>query len=194
MMAAFSQARYAIRRAEESEANLLTCLRFSSLVSLEMPNHPLEAVRAVMDGLPDVDAPLIASGRYFVADHSGELIAGAGWSVLPLSFRGQDLVDQAGGGAPVLSRPGAVLVRGFFLDPDLGRRGAGAQLLARLEADAARAGYDTAEMVVPATAEVYYRSLGFRPVARLKLTRGRLEALPLLQMRKLLPARMSAAA
>ena len=95
MMSAFSQAPYAIRRAEEAETNLLAYLRLASLVSLEMPDHPLQAIRAVMDSLPDVDAPLVASGHYFVADNSGELIAGAGWSVLPLSFRGQDLVNNA---------------------------------------------------------------------------------------------------
>jgi GNAT superfamily N-acetyltransferase len=194
MMPAFSQPAYAIRRAEEPETNLLAYLRLASLLSLEMPSHPLAAIRAVMDALPDIDAPLVASGRYWVADHSGELIAGAGWSVLPLSFRGQDIVDEAGGRAPAIGGPGAVLVRGFFLDPDLGRRGAGARLLARVEADAARAGYDTAELVVPAAAQVYYRGLGFKPVARLMLKREQTVPLPLLQMRKLLPCRMSAAA
>jgi GNAT superfamily N-acetyltransferase len=194
MMCAFSQAPYAIRRAYESETNLLACLRLASLVSLEMPDHPLAAIRAVTDSLPDVDAPLVASGHYFVADSSGELIAGAGWSVLPLSFRGEDLVDEAGPSGPVMSRPGAVLVRGFFLDPDLGRRGAGARLLASVESDAARSGYDSAELVVPAAAQIYYRSLGFRPVAKMTLRRPRIEPLPLLQMRKHLPSRMAAAA
>ena len=194
MMSAFSQAPYAIRRAEESETNVIAYLRLASLVSLEMPDHPLRAVRAVMDSLPDVDAPLVASGRYFVADSSGELIAGAGWSVLPLSFRGEELVDEAGTHGPVIGHPGAVMVRGFFLDPDLGRRGAGARLLAGVESDAARAGYDAAELVVPAAAQVYYRGLGFRPVARLTLRRPRIEPLPLVQMRKLLPSRMAAAA
>jgi GNAT superfamily N-acetyltransferase len=193
-MCAFSQAPYAIRRADESETNLLTYLRLASLVSLEMPDHPLEAIRAVIDSLPDVDAPLVASGHYFVADSSGELIAGAGWSVLPLSFRGQDLVHEGGPHDPVISRPGAVLMRGFFLDPDLGRRGAGARLLASVESDAARAGHDSAELVVPAAAQVYYRSLGFRPVAKMTLRRPRIEPLPLLQMRKHLPSRMAAAA
>jgi GNAT superfamily N-acetyltransferase len=194
MMSAFSQAPYAIRRAEESETNLLAYLRLASLVSLEMPDHPLQVIRAVMDSLPDVDAPLVASGHYLVADSSGELIAGAGWSVLPLSFRGQDLVHGADPRGTVIGGPGAVLVRGFFLDPDLGRRGAGARLLASVESDAARAGYDSAELVVPAAAQVYYRSLGFRPVAKMTLRRPRIEPLPLLQMRKHLPSRMAAAA
>jgi GNAT superfamily N-acetyltransferase len=194
MMSAFSQAPYAIRRAEESETNLLAYLRLASLVSLEMPDHPLQVIRAVMDSLPDVDAPLVASGHYLVADSSGELIAGAGWSVLPLSFRGQDLVHEADSHGTVIGGPGAVLVRGFFLDPDLGRRGAGARLLASVESDAARAGYDSAELVVPAAAQVYYRSLGFRPVAKMTLRRPRIEPLPLLQMRKHLPSRMAAAA
>lgn len=194
MMPAFSQASYAIRRAEESEANLVAYLRLASLLSLEMRKQPLAAIRAVMDGLPDVDALLVASGRYLVADHAGELIAGAGWSVLPLSYRGERLLDETGRSSILTTDPGAVFVRGFFLDPDLGRRGAGQQLLARLEADIARAGYDMAEIVVPAAAQIFYRGLGFRPVARLMLRLDRSGPLPLLQMRKPLPCRFAAAA
>jgi hypothetical protein len=63
-----------------------------------------------------------------------------------------------------------------------------------VESDAARAGHDCAELVVPAAAQIYYRSLGFRPVAKMTLRRPRIEPLPLLQMRKHLPSRMAAAA
>ncbi len=194
MMPAFSQASYAIRRAEESETNLLAYLRLASLLSLEMPGRPLAAIRAVMDALPDVDAPLVASGRYLVADHCGDLIGGAGWSVLPLGYPGDRLLDGSGRPACLMPDSGAVLLRGFFLDPDLGRRGVGARLLARIEADAVRAGYDTAGLVVPAGSQVYYRSLGFKPVGRLTLRLGGGVSLPLLQMRKPLAFRLPAAA
>ena len=85
----------------------------------------------------------------------------------------------------------AVLVRGFFLDPDVGRRGVGADLLAHVEADAARAGYDAAELVVPSAAQVLYRSLGFRPVRRLALRVDGDGLVPLLQMRKRLAVRLA---
>jgi GNAT superfamily N-acetyltransferase len=193
-MPAFGPTSYTIRRAEESETNLIAYLRLASLISLEMPGRPLAAIRALMDGLPDIDPHHLATGRYLVADHGGDLIGGAGWSVLPLSFRGERLLDQRGDRAGLMLDPGAVLVRGFFLDPDLGRRGVGARLLARIEADAARMGYDTAELVIPATSEAFYRSLGFRPIARLSLGLDGDARLPLLQMRKPLPDRLAVAA
>jgi GNAT superfamily N-acetyltransferase len=193
-MPAFGPSSYTIRRAEEAEANLIAYLRLASLISLEMHGRPLAAIRALIDGLPDIDAAHVATGRYLVADHRGDLIGGAGWSVLPLSFRGERLLDDTGGRAGLMLDPGAVLLRGFFLDPDLGRRGVGARLLARVEADAARMGYDTAELVIPATSDTFYRSLGFRPVARLALQLDGNARLPLLQMRKPLPGRLAVAA
>jgi GNAT superfamily N-acetyltransferase len=193
-MPAFGPFSYTIRRADESETNLIAYLRLASLISLEMPGRPLAAIRALMDGLPDVDALHVATGRYLVADHRGELIGGAGWSVLPLGFRGERLLDETGSPAGLMLDPGAVLVRGFFLDPDLGRRGAGVRLLARIEADAARMGYDTAELIIPASSEASYRSLGFRPVGRLWLRLDGEARLPLMQMRKALPDRLAVAA
>src|SRR5687768_12240537 len=114
-----------------------------------MPGDPLKWLGAITASLPDVDADLIRDGRYFVTDCGGELIGGAGWSLLPLSFRADRLVEADGLPAALSLDAGAVLVRGFFLDPDGGRRAAAADLLAHVEADAACAGHDVAELVVP---------------------------------------------
>jgi GNAT superfamily N-acetyltransferase len=181
------------RRAEQSEGGLIRDLRFASLLSFEMQGDPLAWLRSFTAALPDIDADLICGGRYFVADCGGELIGGAGWSLLPLSFRADRLVEPDGRAAALSLDSGAVLVRGFFLDPDGGRRAAAADLLAHVEADAARAGHDAAELVVPSSAEILYRSLGFRPVRRLAL-RVDNGSLPLLQMRKRLPFRLKSAA
>jgi GNAT superfamily N-acetyltransferase len=193
-MLAFHQPAYRIRRAEAAETGLIGYLRLASLICLEMAGHPLDAIRAVMSRLPDVDADLVAAGRYFVADHAGELLGGAGWSVLPLSFRGDRLIDGSGRPATLSLSDNGVLLRGFFLDPDLGRRGAGASLLAQVEAEIARAGHACAEIVVPASSQIFYRSLGFRPVRELALSIERGGPLPMLQMRKCLPVRLAAAA
>ena len=183
-MLAFSQPSYEVRRAEVSETSLLGYLRLTSLLSLELPGQSLGAIRAVMNRLPDIAPDLIDAGRYFVADHEGELLGGAGWSVLPLRYRSEHLVSEDGRAARLSLARGSVLVRGFFLDPDLGRRGAGASLVARIEAEAGRFGHTAAELVVPASSQVYYRSLGFRPVGRCGLELGGGDVLPLLQMRK----------
>jgi GNAT superfamily N-acetyltransferase len=183
-MLAFNQACYEVRRAKASETSLIGYLRLASLLSLEIPDRSLAAIGAVMSRLPDVGPDLIEAGRYFVADHGGELLGGAGWSVLPLRFRADHLIGEDGCAGRLSLGRGSVLVRGFFLDSDLGRRGAGASLMARIEADAASAGFAAAELVVPASSHIFYRGLGFRPIGRLGLDIGSGELLPLLQMRR----------
>jgi GNAT superfamily N-acetyltransferase len=183
-----------IRQGLESEAGLIAYLRFASLFCLEMPGQALADIRSLMSALPDVDGPLLAGGSYVVADRHGELLGGAGWSVLPLTFRGDFLRDENGRPTSVAVQAGSVLLRGFFLDPDMGRRGIAAALLAQVEAGAAAQGHAATEVVIPAAAQLHYRGLGFRPVARLSLLLRRGNTLPLLQMRKAFPLRLAAAA
>lgn len=193
-MPALGQSFYRVRPAELHEVGLVSYLRLASLICLEMTSHPLQAIRTLMSRLPDVDADLVAAGRYFVADSDGDLLGGAGWSLLPLSYRGEGLVDAAGFPTRLEMSEKAVLLRGFFLDPDLGREGAAAALFAQIEAEAARAGHAAVELVGPASSQAYYRSLGFKPGRRLGLRLGRGDVLPLLQMRKGLPLRLAVAA
>lgn len=193
-MLAFHQPSYAVRQAVAREATLVSYLRFASLVCLEMPGQPLDAVRTVMSALPDVDPALVRAGQYQVADLNGELIGGAGWSVLPLNFRGERLLDEAGRPATLDLAGNTVLLRGFFLDPDVGRRGAGAALLSQVEAEWLSDGFEAAELVAPAMAEPFYRGLGFRPLRKLQLDMRRTGMLPMLEMRKCLSPRLALAA
>lgn len=193
-MLAFNQPSYAFRRAGREETGLVQYLRFASLVCLEMPAQPLQAVRSFMGGLPDVDAELIETGRYFVADLGGELVGGAGWSALRIGLTGERLVGEDGRVTQLVFQEKVALLRGFFLDPDLGRRGVGAALLAQVESEAARDGYRSLEIVAPATSQIFYRSLGFKLVRKLQLSLDRGAMLPLLQMRKALTVRLAVAA
>jgi hypothetical protein len=193
-MCASRQPAHEIRRAVAAEASLIEDLRLASLHALEMPGQPLATLRALMDALPDFHSDLIAAGRYFVADAAGDLIGGAGWGALPARLRLDRLIGRDARPAELLPAGGSVLLRGFFLDPDLGRSGAAAGLLSVVEAEAVAAGHIAADIVVPASSQLYYRSLGFRSLARLGLQIGREEVLPMLQMRKLFATRLSAAA
>jgi len=166
----------------------------ASLLCLEMSGQSLETVRAVMTSLPDVDAELIAAERYTVVECNGDLLGGIGWSVLPLSFRADRLMDDCGRPVDRLLGHNAILVRGFFLDPDLGRHGIGANLVAQVEAEAARAGYGSAEVLVPSPGQRLYRSMGFKLVRRLGMRSAGSELVPMVQMRKSLTARLAVAA
>ena len=88
----------------------------------------------------------------------------------------------------------SVLVRGFFLDPDVGRHGAGAALLSQIEEDVVRAGYSGAEVVVPAFSQLRYRNLGFKAANKLAMALDGGAILPLLQMRKTFGFRCALAA
>jgi len=193
-MLRFNTPNFAVRPAGPGETGLLEYLRFASLLSLEMSDRPMASIKTLIASLPDVDAKLVAAGRYYVADCAGDLIAGVGWSVLPLSYRGDDLRDEKGGSAALQLGNRSALVRGFFLDPDLGGRGVGPELLGHIEADMLANGFSCAEVVVPASAEVIYRGLGFKSGRRLGLALGGGDVLPLVQMRKSLAVRLAAAA
>lgn len=193
-MLPFNKPDYAVRSASSADAGLIGYLRLASLLCLEMPRHSLAEIRTLMDRLPDVDARLVGAGTYVVAESGGELIAGAGWSDLPLSLWDGGLVDERGAAVSLRLGNCSALIRGFFLDPDLGRRGAGCSVLATIEAQLLATGRLGAELVVPASAEVAYRRLGFRPVRRLGLTVANGDVLPLLQMRKPLGLRLAEAA
>jgi GNAT superfamily N-acetyltransferase len=182
-----------VRRAELSEAGLISYLRLASVLSVEMPGDRLDSIRAFRAAVPDVDVGLIASGRYFVADCGGELIGGVGWSVLPLRFGGEGLMTEDGRSTALWLDPDAVLMRGFFVDPDIGRGQVAAHLLAHAEADAARAGHQACEIVAPSSAQIIYRSLGFRPARRLAVQTDD-GPLPVVQMRKRVPVRLKSAA
>lgn len=185
---------FVVRKAEAAEASLICYLRLASLLCIEMPSHALAAIRTVMGVLPDVGPDLVASGRYFVADLAGELIGGVGWSEHRDPAFVDGLMDERGDPVSLPFDDGTVLLRGFFLDPELGRRGAAARMLGRIEADAAREGFGAAEVFAPATSLTYYRSLGLRQVARYSLRVERRDPLPLVRMRKTLSPRLAVAA
>lgn len=183
-MPTVAQPNYVLRQAKEGEAGMISYLRLASLLCLEMPGQRLAAIHAFMGSLPDIDAKFLAGGAYVVADKGGELIGGAGWSVLPLGFRSDRLLGENRRPVGFSMGKSSVLLRGFFLDPDMGRRGVGAALLAQIGAEVVGNGYQSAEIIVPAPSQLYYRSLGFRPAAKFVMELDGGDLLPLLQMRK----------
>jgi GNAT superfamily N-acetyltransferase len=94
---------------------------------------------------------LVASGTYFGAFENDRLIAVGGWTP-----------HHPAGGASV----GIGHVRHVATDPAHLRKGAARLLLHHAFAQARSAGIETMECLSTLTAEPFYRSLGFRPIAR----------------------------
>lgn len=183
-MLALNRPNYLIRSAMKGETGMLADLRMASLLCLEMPNQSLATIRTFMSALPDVDERLVAGGSYSVADKDGDLIAGAGWSPMRRPLQGSRLVGADGKMMNFSVGDDSVLIRGFFLDPDMGRQGAGTTLLSHVQDSAARAGYSAGEILIPASSQLYYRSLGFRSVAAAELKLEGTGSLALVQMRR----------
>ena len=188
-MLAFVQPQPLIRSARVAEAALVSYLRHAALWCLDMPGRSPDTIGAFLERVPDVDAELIAAGRYMVVERGGVIRGGAGWSPLRPSDRAWLFgeADRASAGGE-----DAVLVRGFFSD-DRVRYATGLGLLARVEEQAACAGYRSAEIVAPAVLQDYHRGLGFRTVCRLQFAGGA-ETVPLVHMRKAFNATLAAVA
>ena len=178
-MLAFIQPKPVIRPARIGEASLVSYLRHAALWCVDMPGRSPETIGAFLERVPDVDAELIGSGRYTVVERGGVILGGAGWSPLPPSDRAWLFGEAEEAG---LGGEDAVLVRGFFVDDEI-RYATGLGLLARVEEEAARAGFRSAEIVAPIVLQDYHRAMGFRAARRLQFSGGE-ETVPLVHMWK----------
>jgi hypothetical protein len=178
-MLAFVQPRPVIRPARSGEAALVSYLRHAALWCVDMPGRSPETIGAFLERVPDVDAALIEAGRYTVVERAGVILGGAGWSPLPTTDRAWLFGEAEEAG---LGGEDAILVRGFFVDDEV-RYATGLGLLARVEEEAACAGFRSAEIVAPAVLQDYHRAMGFRTVRRLQFSGGE-ETVPLVHMRK----------
>ena len=180
-MLAYVQPSHLIRRAHSGEAALIGHLRRSALWCLDLPDRSPETIGAMLERIPDVDLGLIEMGTYFIAERAGEILGGAGWSPLTGHIRAGLFGDDDR--LPSRAVADAVLVRGLFIDSEESRFIVAVRLMAHLETDAARAGYGSAEIVVPAGLQSYCRDLGFRAVGRLSFAYAG-ETVPLVHMRR----------
>jgi GNAT superfamily N-acetyltransferase len=108
-----------------------------------------------------VDPQMIRDRTCFVAEHEERIVGVGGWSRRPSLCNIEDA--QAFAAAIAADRATARL-RGFFVHPEVARRGIGRTLLAICTTAAARAGFIRAELIASRTGRHLFRAAGFTPI------------------------------
>ena len=136
------------------------------LMSADYSPDQLEAARRHIFG---VDGELLADRTYWVCEHSGTLVAAGGWSRRRSLFGGDQSVGGRSAGTLLDPAHEPARVRAFFVDPAFVRRGLGRALLSLCEQEAARAGFQTLELVATLSGVPFYAAAGFTPVERFEV-------------------------
>ncbi|WP_282609793.1 GNAT family N-acetyltransferase [Pelagibius sp. Alg239-R121] len=123
-----------------------------------------------------LDISLIHRRTYYVVEHEGHIVGCGGWSDRPPHY-GKYLDSEE----LAVHHP---KIRAFFVHPDYARQGIGSALMAYVEADIRRAGYDCVELTAMLSGVTFYRSLGYRKTgnAAVELSNG--AYLPAIEMGK----------
>jgi GNAT superfamily N-acetyltransferase len=117
-----------------------------------------------------VDPQLIKDHTYFVAEHAGKRVVGAGGWSFRRTLYGNAHASHGGGAQRLDPRTDAARVRAFFVHPEFTRRGIGRILLAVSQAAAARAGFKQLELAATLTGHPLYRAAGFEIAEPIKST------------------------
>lgn len=113
------------------------------------------------------DRNLIEDGTYFVIEEDDRIVACGGWSARTKLFSGPSSQDQTTGWLDPAKD--AARIRAMFVDPAYARRGLGRQILDAAEADAARAGFRTFELMATLPGVPLYRACGYEEIERTEI-------------------------
>jgi RimJ/RimL family protein N-acetyltransferase/GNAT superfamily N-acetyltransferase len=147
---------YRLRMANPSDEPSIADLIAESARHLAAGYYSTEQIEAAIGAAWRPERELIDAGTFFVAESSGRLVACGGWSPLAPRF----------GHRPAL--PAAGYVRAFFVCPGWQRRGIGATLLGRCEAEISARGLRTAALIATLPGERLYRACGYVAIDRLQ--------------------------
>ena len=137
----------ALRVATPRDRAAVSALLARSYPVLLAADYPPDTLAAALPHLTEVRAELLASGRYFVVDAGGVLLAAGGWS----AERPTDGGTTQGEGH----------VRHVVTDPAALRRGLARRIVARAIAEASEAGLSRLVSLSTRTAVPFYAKLGF---------------------------------
>src|SRR3954470_3451281 len=157
-----------------------------SVRTLQAAYYSHEQMNGALGTVFAVDRQLIRDGTYFVVEESDRLIGCGGWSKRKSLFGGDHHRPTEDG--ELDPKKDAARVRAFFVHPDWARRGIGRSILETCEAAIARSGFSRIELVATLTGEPLYASVGYVAVERFDVPLSNGVALPVVRMRKTVPA------
>ena len=183
-----------LRLATEEDVPALHGLVEASVRGLQAGDYTHGQIEGALGTVLGLDTQLIRDGTYFVAEVSDEpdaldqkavpkrLAGCGGWSKRRTLFG----ADRGPGREPELLDPAtdAAKVRAIFVHPEFARRGLGSLILARVEAEAAAAGFTRYEMGSTLTGVPLYRLKGYVEVERIGVPLWNGEALSVVKMVK----------
>lgn len=179
---------FRLRLATETDIPALHELIEASVRGLQAGDYTAEQIEGALGTVLGLDTQLIRDQTYFVAETYNQnvevrSIGCGGWSRRKTLFG----ADRGPGRLPELLDPetDAAKVRAIFVHPEFARRGLGSLILARVEAEAAAAGFGRFEMGSTLTGVPLYKLKGYVEVERIAVPLANGEALPVVRMVKI---------
>lgn len=160
----------AIRVAAPGDADAISRVLMRSYSMLYRGWYRDDVLDRALPAMTRANPVLIGSGRYFVGERNGAIIACGGWSA-----------NKPGGGEV----PRLAHLRHFGTDPDHINCGAGGAILRRSVDEARDANFREMEVISSLTAEAFYASHDFIQVAMVRLPMGGAEFACVLMRRPL---------
>lgn len=156
-----------IRKAVEGDIPDIERVMRASMSGLGARCYDERQVASAVRFIAVVDRQLIDDGTYFVIEEDRRIVACGGWSARMKLFSGPEAQDRAEGWL----NPGtdAARIRAMFVDPACARRGLGRRILDAAEADAARAGFRTFELMATLPGVPLYLACGYEEIERTEI-------------------------
>lgn len=175
---------FTIRLATLDDVPILEPLIAASVRVLQAPEYTVEQREAALGTVFGVDRQLIRDHTYFVVEAAGIVVGCGGWSRRKTLFGSDQRVGRKD--AMLDASRDAARIRAFFVRPGYERRGIGSLIMQASESAAAAEGFTRLELRATLTGVPLYRKHGFVEVemARIPLPSG--DALPAVQMVKVL--------
>jgi GNAT superfamily N-acetyltransferase len=173
---------FALRLATLDDVPVLRRVIAESARALTRGDYSQAQIEAALGSAWGVDSELIGDQTYFVVEDAGEIVACGGWSRRKTLFGGD---AQPGRRSDVLDPScESARIRAFFVRPQWARRGIGAALLQRCEAEARAHGFRSAELVATLTGRHLYRVFGYAGDQRVAYPLGQGITIQFVPMRK----------
>ena len=153
-----------IRKATTADIPEIERVMRASMANLGAKFYDAQQVASAVRFIAVADPQLIDDETYFVIEEEGRLIACGGWSSRAKLYSGPDSEDGRVERLDPAKDPARI--RAMFVDPLHARRGLGRRILDASEADAARAGFRTFELMATLPGVPLYRACGYEEIER----------------------------